>query len=149
MWCEQCLVCISDPTHSLLNSKFWSERSEYYILKNLNMVSILRHFYSLFFLIILELHTIVISILSLHVSILEKRKAFVFVPLPTSMSDGRTEVISLFCVYNTLHPLSMYCVLAPFFIKQCHKQHCCNSNFISAKCLPPIGEALRVECTSL
>lgn len=70
-------------------------------------------------------------------------------PLPTSMSGGRTEVIPLFCIYNTLHPLSMYCVLAPFGIKQRHKQPCCNSNFISTKHLPPVAEAVRVECTSL
>lgn len=74
-----------------------------------------------------------------------EKKMLFFPLLSVSMSDGIIEVTSLFCVYNTHHPLSMYCVLAPFCIKQCH---CCNSNLFSTKVLPPIVEAVKVECSS-
>lgn len=76
-----------------------------------------------------------------------RENAFVFVPSSyiNVKWQNRSNTPLLYIQYTP--PPSMYCVLAPFYIKQCHEQPCCNSNFISTKHLPPIAEAVRVECT--
>lgn len=76
-----------------------------------------------------------------------KKMHLVLFSLPPSMSDDRSNAPLLY-IWYTPPPIN---VLSPLFflIKQCHKQPCCNSNFISAKRLPTIAEAVRVECTSL
>lgn len=79
-----------------------------------------------------------------------KKTHLVLFFLPTSMSDDSSNAPLLYIWYTP--PPSMYCVPTFFFffgIKQCHKQPCCNSNFISTKHLPAIAEAVRVECTWL
>lgn len=77
-----------------------------------------------------------------------KKMHLVLFSLPPSMSDDRSNAPPF--VYM-IHSTPYQCTVTTFFflIKQCHKQPRCNSNFISAKRLPTIAEAVRVECTSL
>lgn len=80
----------------------------------------------------------------------EKKMHLVLFSLPTSMSDDRSNSPLLYIyIWYTPPPINVLCPNSFFCIKQCNKQPCCNSNFISTKHLPTIAEEARVECTSL